>query len=162
MGLEISTVAFGSVAPDGSLTTPSIDPELPNCALSGAAQNTKSKLKADHAIQRKVRIIFPPSQQRDVCLGWIGAAKRNGGRPSSDAARREETATEISGSDYAEGGPRDARCSEKESSGEAFSGRTVCQATCRASGIRSRGAAANAGMCSAWQVWPAGSGPPRG
>src|SRR5260370_8834421 len=86
MGLEISTVAFGSVAPDGSLTTPSIDPELPNCALSGAAQNTKSKLKADHAIQRKVRIIFPPSQQRDVCLGWIGAAKRNGGPPTERAS----------------------------------------------------------------------------
>ena len=66
----------------------------------------------------------------------------------------------FSGSDYAEGGPRDARCSEKESSGEAFSGRTACQATCRASGIRSRGAAANAGMCSAWQMWQAVSGPP--
>src|SRR5260370_38215945 len=97
MGLEISTVAFGSVAPDGSLTTPSIDPELPNWALSGAAQNTRSKLKADHAIQRKLRIIFPPSQQRDVCLGWIGAVKRNGGRPGSEGARPEKKATEILG-----------------------------------------------------------------
>jgi hypothetical protein len=43
--------------------------------LSGAAQNTKTKLKADQAMQRKFRIIFPPSQQRDMRLVWIGAAK---------------------------------------------------------------------------------------
>jgi hypothetical protein len=73
--LETSTFAPGTDDPDGSLTTPSIEPEFPNCALSGAAQNTKTKLKADQAMQRKFRIIFPPSQQRDVCLVWIGAAK---------------------------------------------------------------------------------------
>ncbi len=38
--------------------------------------------------------------------------------------------------------------------------RLACQATCRASGIRSRAAAASAGMCSDWQTWQAVSGPP--
>src|SRR6266852_1633861 len=61
----------------------------------------------------------------------------------------------FSGSDYAEGGPRDARCSEKESSGEAFSGRTVCQATCRASGIRSRGATSRLAHCSSGECFTA-------
>ena len=84
----------------------------------------------------------------------------NGGRASNCAWLGRGTATEFSGNDYAVGGARDARCSEKESSGEAFSGRTACQATCRASGIKSRGAAANAGICSDWQTWQAVSGPP--
>jgi hypothetical protein len=83
--LEISTLAPGTDDPDGSFTTQSIDPEFPICALSGAAQNNNSKLKAGHAIQRKLRFIFPPSQQRDVCLVWIGAAKKKGGRPGGDA-----------------------------------------------------------------------------
>ena len=84
----------------------------------------------------------------------------NGSRASNSQWLGRGTATEISGNDYAVGGARDARCSEKESSGEAFSGRTACQATCRASGIRSRGAAARAGMCNDWQTWQAVSDPP--
>jgi len=72
----------------------------------------------------------------------------------------QRIAMEISGSNYADGGPREARCRAKESCGVALSGSAACRATSRASGMRSSGAAASAGMCSAWQMWQAVSGPP--
>src|SRR5262249_25837547 len=57
------------------------------------------------------------------------------------------------------GGAREARWRAKESDGAADSGREGCHPTCCASGINLTGAAANAGTCSAWQMWQAVSGP---
>ena len=71
----------------------------------------------------------------------------------------EEQRCRLAEDVYAAGGARDARWSEKESSGEMLSGGAACHATCRASGMRSTGAAANAGMCRDWQTWQAMSRP---
>jgi hypothetical protein len=40
-GFVISTLAFATAAPDGSLTTPSIDPALPVCAKTRAVHNKR-------------------------------------------------------------------------------------------------------------------------
>src|ERR1700682_4364368 len=60
---------------------------------------------------------------------------------------------------YAEGGAREARCTAKESSGEALAAGAAYLVTCCASANRARGAAAKAGTCSDWQTWQAVSGP---
>jgi hypothetical protein len=40
-GFVISTLAFATAAPDGSLTTPSIDPAFPVCPKTRAVHNKK-------------------------------------------------------------------------------------------------------------------------
>src|ERR1700730_14580196 len=60
-GFTISTVALGTTPPDGSLTTPSIEPEFPNCARMGSAQNKKLKLKTKSLTLLKPIWISPPT-----------------------------------------------------------------------------------------------------
>jgi hypothetical protein len=52
-GFETSTLAPATTPPDASFTTPSIDPEFPNCALLGIAPNKKLKLKTKSKALRK-------------------------------------------------------------------------------------------------------------
>jgi hypothetical protein len=58
-GYETSTVAPATAPPDASFTTPSIDPEFPNCARAGIAPKHKFKKDASNAKLLKLfNIIF--------------------------------------------------------------------------------------------------------
>jgi hypothetical protein len=66
-GFETSIFALAITPPDASLTTPSIDPELPNCARAGIAPIHKLKTKARTAKLRKLfNMIFSAPNGRCV------------------------------------------------------------------------------------------------
>jgi hypothetical protein len=59
-GFETSTFAPATTPPDASFTTPSIDPEFPNCALAGIAPKQQLKMNARNAILRKLFNMISP------------------------------------------------------------------------------------------------------
>jgi len=90
---------------------------------------------------------------------WIEAAWKNGGDAELQIAQRTELQFKLGVGNYAVGGARPARCSEKESLGAACLGSD--EYLVKICGVlrRSSLAAASAGMCNAWQIWQAVSGP---
>src|SRR5882762_7010628 len=71
---EISTVAPATTPPDGSLTTPSMDPEFPICAFAGAAVNNRTIPKTNPVQMLKRFNIFSPSLSEGKFCVWKEAA----------------------------------------------------------------------------------------
>src|SRR5258707_2531337 len=93
-GLMISTVAFAITPPDGSLITPSMEPELPNCALATHIHNANWVTKI-RQLRKTILIISPGRFGR--CCGCSGrpAGITAGARPVRGALRGLPTAAHL-------------------------------------------------------------------
>jgi len=82
-------VAPATTPPDASFTTPSIEPELPDCALAGAAAKKQHQSK-HHADTQTLEHFFSIPFEGYLCFVWIEAAGKNGGGASLQMAQRTE------------------------------------------------------------------------
>ena len=81
-------MAPATTPPDASFTTPSIDPELPDCALAGAA--AKNNTNPNTTLLLKRLNIFSPSLSRAICVCVDRGRRKNGGGASLQMAQRTE------------------------------------------------------------------------
>src|ERR1700739_424533 len=81
-GFEISTFAPAIAPPDASFTTPSIDPELPNCARAGIAPKHRLKSNISPAKLPKLFNMISPCPVGGVWLVNQGRSYSGGGLAS--------------------------------------------------------------------------------
>src|SRR5258708_39804346 len=161
-GFETATFAPGITPPVASFTTPSIDPELPNCACTGIAANHKLKINPRNTeLRKRFNMIFSVpvgpcmrgESRRWMESGESSASQRLGGGQKAT----EQTSREWC---YAEGGARPARSTETSSRAAVTTGRESYQLEiCGAEAIPLT-TAVSAGAGSVPQLSQAVSGPP--